>query len=159
MRWHHAREEFLAKETTGQVPKVKGAIAKIGSGVKAWCIWSRVFSKNKDENVLYILRLGEESADDQGGVHGDEHTDNEERVGAIESCLRAAHEQAVEWNMLGGVQIWNPSSATVVAAKLIAPSSAIEHREMDSISCLKSYKDYSGDGSMEWVANEKFAWC
>ena len=61
MKWHHAREEFAAKEMLARVPDIKGVYTKTEAGDQVWCIWTCTFSSNEAGNILHILRFVIES--------------------------------------------------------------------------------------------------
>lgn len=152
MTWHHAREEFLASELLEKTPEIKGALIKSETGASTWCIWSRIFSKNQKENVLYILRIV---------VEGEDHTGkhlNPQHVEQVAACLSAAQEQANQWGMQS-VDIRNPSSTVMAACQQLRPGLELIHRDQESIACLNWYGEQPGLDRIEWVANEKFGWC
>ena len=153
MDWHHAREEFLAKEMLGRVPEVKGALVELDNQKAVWCIWSRVFALEKKDNTFYILRLVVEDEDDVG-----QRSLGLEKVHAVAACLAAAQNEATGWNM-HNVHIWNPSPIIQAAARLLDSSAEIIHREQESIACLNWRGEKGGPQHVEWVANEKFGWC
>ena len=55
------------------------------------------------------------------------------------------------------VEVWNPDEMVLTAAKEIAPGAVVVDREKESIASLKWYGKDGGD--VEWLENEKFAWC
>lgn len=172
--WHFAREEFIAAELHGnKQPTVKGALAELDGGkIRAWVIWMRVFQNsdpNKSEgNTLHITRV---CIDDQTNATSNGHasngasstngnsssTDNSRNYTAlIAAVLRVAQREATQWNM-AEVELWNPESYALAAVREIAPKAQIIDREMDSIASLKWYG--KEDTEVEWLENEKFAWC
>lgn len=125
------------------IPKVKGSITADG---KRWIMWSRDFSL-KDPK-LYVLRVV-----DLGSEEG--------RAEDMDAMLRAAVGEAQRWG-LKKVCMWNPQSWVVESAKRVVGAEVqVEDREMESIASLMMYgeKVGSGIGDVEWVVNEKFAWC
>lgn len=161
MQWHHAREEFLGPRLCKRFPSSKGALAKTTDGRRAWCIWTRTFGATPDEYVLNVLRLvveGEDSdswrsAETRGGSERDaaEH--------AIAAILEAAQLEASHWGM-SSAEFWNPSQLTISAAKKIEPSVQIVDRDDESITSLRWHGEPLPAGTkIEWVANEKYAWC
>lgn len=164
--WHHAREEFTANELTSRTPDVKGAIVSTDSGGQAWCIWTRVWASPGDEhgNTLYILRLVVEDGDDkvpydfspatEQGVVG---LQSSSAVKAVSALFAAAQKQAAEWDMRT-VQFWNPNNIALAAARYLDGNVSVEEREKESISSLRWYGKGDAD-DVEWVCNEKFAWC
>jgi len=157
MHWQHAREELVSEITLGKVPKIKGVIVDEPGAKRVWCIWSRVYQNDPDENVLYILRVGVEGEADlrTSGCEEDTRGDVARRIAA---CLQAAQIEAPYWTM-PCVQMWNPSPEAIAAARLIDPSVEIVDRDVESISSLRWYGDNDGREGVEWVANEKFGWC
>ena len=153
MNWHHAREEFLAKELLGRAPEVKGAIVKSANNRSVWCIWSRVFGQGKKGDTLYILRLFVEDEDCLS-----QEPSSTQSVQAVASCLAAARIEASTWGM-NEVEVWNPSSTALAGARLLDASTKVVHRDQESIACLNWYGDHIGTQNVQWVANEKFGWC
>ncbi|KAI5236297.1 hypothetical protein E4T43_08715 [Aureobasidium subglaciale] len=165
LSWQHAREEFVAKELYGRSPDVKGAIVGAEQGKRVWCVWMRTWyssdpQKTKD-NSLNILRLVVEDAEyTDSSAASDEGVDKAKSTyvtAAITSLLAAAQAEASKWQV-GSVDIWNPTSATLAAAKQLDSAAEVTHREKDSIASLRWY----GKGSIEtieWMDNEKYAWC
>lgn len=163
MQWHHAREEFVAKELLySRVPKVKGAYVQCKDGSRVWCIWSRFFGSESSGNVLHILRLvieGEEeliSADPNTTTNGFESRSYDEKVQAVASLLGAAQAEAAKWDMKD-VEVWNPTQLAVTAAQSLNPTTEVIHRDEESIASLRWHHKDSAD--VEWLGNEKFGWC
>ena len=167
MAWHHAREEFLAQELVGRVPRVKGAYSQCNNGSGVWCVWSRFFGNTATEgNVLNILRMVVEG--EQGEISmaanatpniTQRPSPNEEHVKAVMALLRAAQSEAKVWDM-NDIQVWNPSPAVVAAVNSIEPSSQVIYRDEESIASLKWHRrDPKADTTIGWVANEKYGWC
>ncbi|KAL9114384.1 MAG: hypothetical protein Q9187_007469 [Circinaria calcarea] len=169
MQWHHAREEFTARETLGRDPEVKGAIISLGPGDKnkVWAIWTRTFGDEASKNKLHILRIVIEgeyefAASSEHSPHGP-RTWDERTIQATASILLTAQKEAARWN-LQTVEVWNPSPLIVRAARELVPRAEVVHREEDSIASLMWYGDGEADEGkrkeeVEWVGNEKYAWC
>ena len=162
MAWHHAREEFVAKEVLGLVPEVKGAIISRQDGMRTWCIWTRSYARNPTENTLFILRMVVE-----GGAapetKSSRRCSNEEIVDKetaleVAACLSAAQQEAHKWD-LRSVEIWNPSLSVLAGAQRISSAVKTIHRDTESIPCLLWYGSDSTEGHVEWIANEKYGWC
>lgn len=146
---------------------MKGAQAKCSTGDRVWCVWSRFFgNESTDADVLNILRLV---------VEGEEHLAStakndplppcrsetlvESRIEAIAAVLQAAQLEASAWGM-HDVQLWSPTSSSVLAAQKLNPTSSVIHRGEDSIASLKWHGDNAEEASkVEWVGNEKYGWC
>ena len=165
MQWHHAREEFAGKEMLGREPDTKGAHMDCEDGSQVWCVWTRTFGSTKAGNTLNILRFHIESQEDtvrdESKAGHDltdlKSTDQAKLHGAV-AVLRAAQVEAARWDMKD-VQIWNPSLLIVLAARQIAPSTKLIHRENESIASLKWHGDPEDRIKVEWVGNEKYSWC
>jgi GNAT superfamily N-acetyltransferase len=162
MRWHHAREEFLAKELFDRYPDIKGAMTG-EPGSRVWCYWTRVYTNPQEDapNTLHILRLvvEDENFSDfapatQGGV--DKSRDSPV-VRSIAALFAAAQSEATKWNMKE-VQIWNPTSTTLAAAQVLESTAAVQHREKESIASLRWYGEESWE-NVDWICNEKYGWC
>ena len=163
LAWHHAREDFVSKELYGQTSDIRGAITGSEPGHRVWMYWARMWyntdPKSPSGNTMHIMRLVVEddtydySAATDAEVESSEHS---ETTKAIAALLTAAQSEASRWNM-GDVEIWNPTSATMAAARMLDPSAEIEHREKDSIASLRWYGDAAE--SVEWIDNEKYGWC
>lgn len=164
-RWHHTREDFVGQELHGKTPVVKGAMVEDAAGKRTWCIWTRMwYNSNPEEakgNVLHILRLVHEDASD-----GDEAAASEEGANAaqgshaaasVAALLVVAQAEAGKWGM-GEVDIWNPTSCTLAAARMLDSSAQVVHREKESIASLRWYGE-KADEQVEWMSNEKYAWC
>jgi len=165
LSWHHAREEFVANELYGKSPEVKGAIVGTEEGKRVWCVWMRTWYNSDPQkskgNSLNILRLVVEDPEytdfNAASDDGVEQAKGSYVTAAIASLLAAAQAEANKWYM-GSIDIWNPTSATLAAARQLKAGTQVTHRENDSIASLRWY----GEGSVqdiEWMDNEKYAWC
>ena len=162
IRWHHAREEFVANELLDRVPVIKGAVTG-EPGSRVWCYWTRVWTNPQEEapNTLHILRLvvEDESFSDfiPASLEGVAKKQDSTIAKSIAALFAAAQPEAAQWGMRE-VQIWNPTSTTLAAVQMIDPKAKVEHREEESITSLQWY----GEGTWEnvdWVCNEKYSWC
>jgi len=167
IRWHHAREEFVANEFHGRVPKVKGAI--VGEpGKRVWCYWTRMWY-NQDPmategNTLHVLRLVIE----EYGMFvwerpsPEQETAMKKYAASIASVLHLAQKEALEWRM-AKAEVWNPTFATIDGARLLDPSAKVVDRKSESIASLRWYGDKAGDDKaadyVHWLGNEKYGWC
>lgn len=161
MKWHHAREDFTAKELGKWLPNIKGAIHETAPGSRVWAIWTRTFGQVPRENVLHILRIVVEDTRISGSIDEENMCVNEEegprddmKLLAVAAILQRAREEAMGWNMRC-VEVWNPSSLVQKAAKILVPAVSLIHRDQESIASLKWYGEKS---EVEWLINEKFAW-
>ena len=162
MKWHHAREEFAAMEMLGRWPDIKGAQVDCEDGSLVWCIWTRTFGTTEAGNILNVLRIcieGENSRLDKSEAMGKitDFTDKAKLHG-VAAVLHAAQVEAARWDMQD-VQIWNPAPLIVLAARQIEPSTELTHRDDESIASLRWHGESEERTKVEWVANEKYAWC
>ena len=165
IQWHHAREEFLARELLGRWPDIKGAIARGSVGERVWGIWTRTFGS--EEKTLNILRLVIEDEDEDISSETWEEVasvDTSSEAGkrhilAAASVIRSACYEAAEWGM-DNVQFWNPTPVTIQAARKIKPSAKIIDRTDDSIASLRWHgPKLDSRCKLQWVGNQKYGWC
>jgi len=171
IRWHHAREDFVARELHGRVPRIKGAIVDgSGPGKRVWCYWTRMWY-NKDlaasqGNMLHVLRLVVEeygALDWECPSAGEGERMKRKYTPAIASLLRLAQREAAEWKM-EGAEIWNPTAVTVEAVRMLQPDATVVDREFESIASLRWYGEVPQNGRrvadcVDWIENEKYGWC
>ena len=159
MAWHHAREDFAAKELLNRIPDIKGAYIKTDSGDQVWCIWTRMFGP---DNTLHILRLvieGERVAHPGGDESSELNTSDVQRIHAAKAVLQAAQQEAGKW-LTKHVEIWNPTPLAVLAGRQIDPEVQVTHREQESIASLRWHGDDPTEHTkVEWLLNEKYGWC
>lgn len=149
------------------MPLIKGAI--VGSpGSRIWAIWTHRFyslpsSPSSSDNTLYILRLVIESqssfATPSYPITNQGPELEFEQVSQMKAVLESALTEAAEWN-LPLIKLWDP---TPFAQELIARTE-IEHckvvREEEGIASLLWHGEGSGEeDTLEWLVNEKYAWC
>ena len=167
IQWHHAREEFVAKELFDRTPEVKGAMAQTETpGERVWCIWTRIYGNEHDGNTLNILRIvieGEAELIRQVSEVDEENTHLvpllRKKAEATALVLQAAQHEAAKWGMKD-VQIWNPSEMCIEAAEQIKPNVKVIHRDEESIASLRWHGPEVGEGvEVEWIRNEKYGWC
>lgn len=161
LSWHHARENFVAKELYGIEPTAKGAI--VGeAGQRIWVWWTRVWPnpQEKTSKTLHVLRLAFEDetwSEYAAATPEDVARVNPDVASKIEALFAAAEKEASSWQMKK-VSLWNPSSAALAAARRLDSSTTVVHREEESITSLRWF----GPGSskdVKWEANEKYGWC
>jgi hypothetical protein len=145
LEWHHLRQSFMATKLypSHPAPTINGAISGGAVGSRIWIIFTRGY---KDK--MYILRLVVE-----------EERVTDENAQKLASVLRIAQQEAGEWE-LKSVAVWNVSE--VVIGLFEKTGLDVEHvqREEESIASLMWYGEGNGGPEdVEWVANEKFAWC
>jgi hypothetical protein len=153
MLWHHKKEEYICQRLFGKQPRVKGAVVG-DEGDRVWVIWTRSFYGAVDdpeaENKLYILRLVIENPSKE---------EFEAQVEKVKAVLQAAQDAAVEWK-LGHVELWNPDDQV----KELIVRTGIEHRIVERgkegiPSLLWFGEGGENQNGIEWIANEKYAWC
>lgn len=163
LEWHRARENFVSKELYGRSPTVCGAMVGDTEGQRVWCYWTCIWTNPQEDspNTMHILRLvvEEETDDNQGPAseHRAKGVANSVIAHKIAALFAAAQSEAKEWDMKE-VQIWNPTTLTLAATRLLDPKATVDHREKESITSLQWY----GEGSwkdVDWICNEKYGWC
>ncbi|KAH8808836.1 hypothetical protein F5884DRAFT_382934 [Xylogone sp. PMI_703] len=153
MQWHHGREDLVTNLLFKSSPSVKGAIA--GSpGSRVWAIWTRGYYGKVDDpkasNSLYILRH----------VIEDESKEKEKETAEnLKAVLAVAQDEANTWKCKA-VHLWNPGEWV----KGLVRGAGIDFKDVDrdeeSIASLFWYGEGSGKvDEIDWIANEKFAWC
>jgi len=168
IRWHQAREAFMGEELYGRVPEVKGAICGSEPGHRVWVYFVRIFqtkhNDGEEPNPLYILRLVVEDQDYADSLAATEDSAKEALNSAVArqvaAVLHAAQLEGQKWYM-GEVNLWNPTSISLAAARLLKPDVQVFDRENDSITSLRWYGEGAEDpvGKIDWLVNEKYGWC
>lgn len=153
MLWHHAKEEFVFEKIYGRKPELKGVLAG-ESGKRVWAIWThRLYcpprSPDASRNTLYILRLVIENELDATSSE-----DLMEIKACLEAVIQSAQNEAAEWD-LSKAKLWNPSPLVERLIEWTGIRCGRVERQSDSIASLLWY----GEDSVEWIANEKYAWC
>lgn len=168
IRWHHAREDFVATQLHGKAPKVKGGIVGTEPGKRVWCYWTRMYynenPKDSKGNTLHILRV---VIEDQGSAswegtqsNGANGTADHSHDAAIAALLTMAQREAEEWG-LEEVEAWNPSSAMLEGARRLYNDVQVVDRDQESIASLRWFPEHKGSiaESIDWIGNEKHGWC
>jgi GNAT superfamily N-acetyltransferase len=168
MLWHHKKEEFACDKLFGKQPKVKGAIAG-QPGNRIWAIWTHRFYGDPDSassgNTLYIIRLVIEnqatastiSSEDRGLASGARQLALQAEQ--LKAVLQMAQAEAAEWKLLH-VKLWDPTPLVYELIKLTGIQHCKIEREHEGIASLLWYGEGSGkEDTLEWIGNEKFAWC
>jgi hypothetical protein len=166
IRWHHAREEFVAQELLGKTPEVKGAIVGTEVGKRIWCYFTRMFyNPNPSEskgNTLHILRIVVEERGLFTWERASVNADMSAYIPAIAALFRVALEEAKKWNM-AEVETWNPTNATAKAVHVLCPNAEVIDRDSESIASLMWYGPRRTSGpvaeEVDWLGNEKYGWC
>ncbi|KAK4159836.1 lysine acetyltransferase [Cladorrhinum sp. PSN259] len=150
MLWHLMREDFMTKHIFGKMPQVKGAVAG-EKGKRVWAVWTRGYYgglEKMEGNTLHILRVV---------IEDEEGTKEEELVEGLRAIIKIAQSEAAEWRS-ETLQMWNPSERLKGAIDKTGISYQYVHRDKDSIASLMWYGSEATD-EVDWVANEKYAWC
>lgn len=148
--WHWAREEFYAEKLHSyrDPPVIKGAGVDKSN---VYCVWNRNFGETPQENTLFILRW----VYDEPTSPAESQTIAE----AMAALLRRAQLEAHEWNM-ASVDFWNPTPLMQKAVSMLEPNAEVVHREKSSIASLRwTGAEQSLGKDVEWLWNEKYAWC
>ena len=145
-QWHFMREEFLAEVLGRENPEIKGCIDR-KTGVAL--IWTRTYGEDSATWHLSILY-----------VHmPEEISHTEEARKSLSALLLRAQYEAQVWDMVAGVEVWDPRPEVVEAAKAIAHGDEVEiiSRDQEHICSLKWNGPDTDD--VVWLANERYAWC
>ncbi|PGH01465.1 hypothetical protein AJ79_07903 [Helicocarpus griseus UAMH5409] len=156
--WHHSKEEFAGDILFKAQPQVKGAITG-EPGNRIWATWTHRFyetpSDSVNSNTLYILRLVVENQSALGHLS----SEYDLQVTGLKAVILAAQGEAGEWG-LHTVKLWGPSAQVQELIKQAGIVHQEEHRVEEGICCLLWYGEGSGkEDSVEWIGNEKYAWC
>lgn len=149
MLWHLMREDFMTKCIFGKTPDIRGAVAG-EVGKRVWAVWMRGYygGLNKMEgNTLHVLRV----------VVEDEEQPDEELVAGFRAIVQIAQAEAAQWKTQD-VQMWNPTSKIKGLIEKTGIEFEFIDRDSDSIASLMWYGE-EPTAEVDWVANEKFAWC
>ncbi|KAH6632266.1 hypothetical protein F5144DRAFT_573453 [Chaetomium tenue] len=147
--WHLMREDYMTKSIFGKTPTVRGAVAG-EPGKRIWAVWMRGYYgglKKLEGNVLHVLRV----------VVEDPSQPDEELVAGFRSIVQIAQHEAAEWKTQD-IQIWNPDPKLKGLVEKCGIESEFVKRDKDSIASLRWYGE-EPTTEVDWVANEKYAWC
>ena len=147
--WHLMREDYMTKAIFGKTPTVRGAVAG-EPGKRVWAVWMRGYYgglKKLEGNVLHVLRV----------VVEDPNQPDEELVAGFRSIVQIAQHEAAEWKTQD-IQIWNPDPKLRGLVEKCGIESEFVKRDKDSIASLRWYGE-EPTAEVDWVANEKYAWC
>lgn len=144
MEWHFARDDWTARALYDREPHIRGAE---DPGTGCALIWCRTYGESPQNNKLYILHTIIPT--DAGG----------DVKGSIAALLLKAQMEAKAWDMHGGVELWNPAAEAIRAAQFLAGEENVQTiiRDKESICSLRWVGEC--DDGVEWVANERYAWC
>lgn len=147
LEWHFMREDFLAEVLGREQPDIKGAIdARTGVAV----IWVRTYAAEKSGWHLSILY-----------THVPHQTtlSHDDLQRSLSALLLRAQFEATKWDLIGGVEVWDPSALVVDATKAIAHGEDIRviERDQEHICSLKWVGQEPKD--VVWLQNERYVWC
>ncbi|KAM3508985.1 hypothetical protein MY10362_000870 [Beauveria mimosiformis] len=165
LEWHFRREDnMLPGNLLGSAPaRVRGALYTPPPGDnddndarRVWGFWVRSRSDGGSSSsspvvtVLHFLRLV---------VEDDARTSDEELAAALGGIMEVARREAAGCGA-SSVEMWNPSAmvTAVFRERLPQLEGSIVQRDESSLASLRWFGAGSVD-DVEWVANEKFAWC
>lgn len=147
--WHLMREDFMTKHIFGKTPTIRGAL--FGEpGKRIWAVWTRGYYGGLEKiegNTFHILRFAVE----------DESCDEDYIVEGFKAIIEIAQDEAAQWRSFD-IQMWNPSPLLKNAAKKSGLEYELVDREKESIASLMWYGD-EPTSTVDWVSNEKYAWC
>jgi GNAT superfamily N-acetyltransferase len=147
IHWHLAREGFVCEQLFSRRPSIHGALYTSSSGARVWAIWARSFSGTVAEpakNTLFFLRFVVE-----------EGVSDEDLREALRAIVAVAKKEAAD-SACAKVQMWNSDQRVRAAAEELGAKYVV--RDNDSITSLNALGEIRGE-PVDWVANEKYAWC
>lgn len=148
--WHHAREEFVSEQLGLSFPEIKGAIHR-STGMAI--IWARVFAAKQRNWQLHILHM----------VIPREIKTSTEGLRVLSALLLRAQLEAGEWNLEGGVELWDPSELIVAAAQSLRidvhDKVEVISRDQEHVCSLRWISAGNSVDEVVWDYNQKYAWC
>lgn len=147
--WHLYREDFVTKAIFGRTPDVRGAVYG-EEGRRVWALWMRGYYGGIEKiegNTLHILRF----------VIEDESAGDEYLAKGVKGIVEIAQREAAEWKS-ADVQMWNPDERLKGLVERCGVKYEFVDRTEDSIASLMWYGE-GATGDVDWVYNEKYAWC
>lgn len=152
--WHMHREDFMCKHIFSRTPTAHGVIYSPPGrpNVRVWAIWMRGFYggvANPEKNTLHFLRF---VVEDEEGIS------DEELATSIRAIVSASRMEAKDW-LCANLELWNPNERVKkLALDMSDLGGKFVVRETEEITSMNWFGEGSAD-DVEWVANEKFAWC
>jgi hypothetical protein len=153
IRWHMNRVDFMCNRIFSRIPTIRGALytPPEDPNSRIWATWACSFYGGLDQpekNVVRILRLAIEN----------ESISDETLAKGIEAIAGFVQKEAKEW-LCSKVELWNPEERIRRVTEGIQSLGAkFVVRENDHLSSM----NWFGKGpieEVEWVVNERFAWC
>ncbi|OAA60812.1 Acyl-CoA N-acyltransferase [Cordyceps fumosorosea ARSEF 2679] len=159
LKWHCRREAHMLRGHLGRDPDVHGALytppGDGGAARRVWGLWVRSrYGGGEGEPVVTILHFLRLVVEDGAA------TRDEELAVALEGIMAVARREAADADCRS-VALWNPPARVLAAfrGQRLAPlGGEVVERDTDSLASLRWFGQGSVD-DIEWVANEKFAWC
>lgn len=151
--WHFRREDYIQEHFHSRKPTVRGAVYTCSKG-RVWALWQRVRYGGSDgypvTNMLHFLRLAVE----------DEGISDEELGEALRGIFAAANREAGIWECTT-VDTWSPSERiqNVVKDRLPGLSAKMVTRKDHNLASLRWFGEGGDAKEVDWVVNEKYAWC
>lgn len=146
--WHHSREEYLTQLRGKGQHVVKGAIHR-DTGLAV--IWSLRYAEQSKDWQLALLHT----------VIPSDIQPSEANQRILAALLLRSQVEASDWDMAGGVDIWDPSELVVAAARLLRthdqPEVEVITRDKEHICSLR----WGGSQEHEsvWIFKQEYAWC
>ncbi|KAF4965283.1 hypothetical protein FSARC_6901 [Fusarium sarcochroum] len=153
IRWHLHRENFMCKHIFSRTPTVHGAVYTPSGAPNSriWAIWTRSFYggiAKPEKNTVHVIRL----------VVEDESISDETLAKGIQAIASSVQKEAKDW-LCAKVEVWNPEDRVKRVTEGIQSLGAkFIVRENENLASMHWFGKDS-DQDIEWVANEKFAWC
>ncbi|KAK2067231.1 hypothetical protein P8C59_000989 [Phyllachora maydis] len=160
MLWHMMREDYMTTHIFGRTASVRGAVVALPPAPaprRVWAVWARGYYgglKRAEGNTLHVLRV---AVEDEAA----RPTTPAELAAALGAILAVARAEAAAWHVQD-VQLWNPEPAVRAAIAACGVPYAVVERQTESIPSVMWYgqaEGGQGEPELEWVANEKYAWC
>lgn len=153
IQWHMNRVNFMCNRIFSRTPAIRGALytPPDAPNSRIWATWTCSFYGGLDEpekNVVRILRLAIE----------DESISDETLAKGIEAIAGFVQKEAKEW-LCSKVELWNPEERIRRVTEGIESLGAkFVVRENNNLASLNWFGKNS-DQEVEWIVNERFAWC
>ncbi|KAG8669051.1 hypothetical protein FPOAC2_08363 [Fusarium poae] len=151
--WHMNRVDFMCNRIFSRKPAIRGALytPPEAPNSRIWASWTCSFYGGRDQpakNIVRILRLTNE----------DENISDDTLAKGIEAIAGLAQKEAKEW-LCSKVELWNPEERVKRATESIQSLGAkYVVRDSEHLSSMNWFgKDPNQE--VEWIANERFAWC
>ena len=142
----------MCKHIFSRTPTVHGALytPPDAPSSRIWALWTCSFYGMLDQpekNVVRVLRL----------VIEDESISDETLAKGIQAIASFVQKEAKEWKC-SKVEVWNPEDRVRRVTEGIQSLGAkFIVRENSNIASLNWFN--GSDQEVDWIANERFAWC